>query len=154
MTQETKAVYEAILDQGPLDTISLRRAAHLTSRASESRFNRALAELQADFKLVPVAVTQAGGWRYAFAYDIVARHYPDIPEKARLITEREARQKLAELYLCSVGAAQLSNLNKIFRWRSQESQPVISDLVLSGLVSQGVTIEDQPGEWIVLSALL
>lgn len=154
MAQETKAVYEAILDKGPLDTISLRQAARLTSRASESRFNRALADLQADFKLVPVTVAQAGGWRYAFVYDIVSRHYPDIPEKARFIDERKARQKLAELYMCSVGAAQISDLNKIFRWRSSESQLAISDLVLSGLASQGVTIEDQPGEWVVLSTLL
>ncbi|MBE9475077.1 MAG: hypothetical protein IMY85_09325, partial [Chloroflexi bacterium] len=38
MTQEAKAVYEAILLEGPLDTISLRRAAHLSSRESDSRF--------------------------------------------------------------------------------------------------------------------
>jgi hypothetical protein len=35
LTQEAKNVYEAILDKGPLDTIALRKAAHLTSSESD-----------------------------------------------------------------------------------------------------------------------
>ena len=66
--------------KAPLDTIALRKAARLSSPENEGRFNKALADLQADFKLVPVAVTEAGAWHYAFAYDIVARHYPELPE--------------------------------------------------------------------------
>jgi hypothetical protein len=79
LTQEAKLVYETLLNEGPLDTITLRRAAHLSSRESESRFNRALADLQADFKLIPVGTSQAGGWRYSFVYDLVHRHYPELP---------------------------------------------------------------------------
>ena len=81
MTLEAKSVYQAILDNGPLDTVALRKAARLSSPDSETRFNKALADLQAGFLVVPVAVTQAGAWHYAFAYDIVARHYPEIPSK-------------------------------------------------------------------------
>ncbi|MGW8251658.1 MAG: AlkZ-related protein, partial [Anaerolineales bacterium] len=101
LTQEAKSVYEALLDQGALDTIALRKAARLSSRESDSRFNKALTDLQTDFKIVPVAVAQTGGWRYAFVYDIVARHYPQIVEQARFITEREAHQRLSELYFRS-----------------------------------------------------
>src|SRR5512139_1183513 len=83
LTQESKAIYEALLDKGILDTIALRRATRMTSAESEARFNRALTELQADFKILPVAVTQSGAWHYAFAYDLVHRHFPDLPEQAR-----------------------------------------------------------------------
>jgi len=154
LTKEARLVYETILREGPLDTVALRRATHLSSPASETRFNRALSDLQADFKLVPVAVTQAGAWHYAFAYDIVARHYPQIPDLAHPIQENLARQKLAETYLRSVGAARAGDLAKLFGWKPVVAQKVIDNLVQAGLVRLGVRIEKQPGEWAVLSHLL
>jgi hypothetical protein len=150
LTQEAKLVYEAILDNGPLDTIALRRAARLSSPESEARFNKALADLQAGFMLVPVAVTQAGAWHYAFAYDIVARHYPDIPEKARFIGELDARRKLVELYFRSVGAAQQRDVVMLFGWKPEEAQATIQYLIEKGILRGGVENEGQRGEWIVL----
>ena len=105
LTWEAKTVYETLLNEGPLDTVSLRKLARMTSKTSDSPFNRALETLQADFKILPVGIAQAGAWKYAFIYECVHRHYPDLPEKARPIRQAEARRKLAELYLRSVGAA-------------------------------------------------
>lgn len=150
LTQEAKSVYQAILDNGPLDTIALRRAAHLSSNENEGRFNKALADLQASFMLVPVAVTQAGSWHYAFAYDIVARYYPEIPEQARFIGELDARRKLVELYFRSVGAAQLRDVNLLFGWKPEESGAAVEHLAESGVLRRGAEIEGQRGEWIVL----
>jgi hypothetical protein len=96
MTQEAKAVYEALLENSPLDTINLRKKARLTSHESESRFNRALTDLQADFKIMPVEVVDAGSWHYSFAYDIVARHEPTLLENARYLGELDARRKILE----------------------------------------------------------
>jgi DNA glycosylase AlkZ-like len=154
LTQEAKIVYETILDNGAMDTVALRKAAHLSSRENESRFNRALADLQADFKLAPVAVTQAGGWHYAFAYDIVARHYPDIAEQAHNISEDEAHLKLSELYLRSVGAVQVGDLSKLFGWKSFEIKRTVEQLNQRGLVHIDVQIEKHPGRWLVLADLL
>ena len=81
-----------------MNTIDLRRAARLTSKASDSEFARAFDMLQADFKILPVAVAEAGAWRYAFIYDIVPRHMPELVERARSIGEAEARSRLAQLY--------------------------------------------------------
>ena len=153
LTQEAKAVYEAILDNGPLDTIALRKAARLTSHESEARFNKALADLQADFKLLPVAVAQAGAWRYAFVYEIVARHYPELPEKARLISENAARGELLSHYFRSVGAAQIGDILKLFHWRVAQVERAVSDLVQSGFIRGGVRLENQPGEWLALAEL-
>jgi hypothetical protein len=50
LTLEAKQVYEAILDNGPLHTLDLRREARLTSKGSDSVFNRALEVLQAGFQ--------------------------------------------------------------------------------------------------------
>ncbi len=153
LTQEAKAVYEAVLDEGPLDTIALRKAARLSSPENEGRFNKALADLQADFKLVPVAVTEAGAWHYAFAYDIVARHYPELPELAHAIGERQAQRTLAELYFRSVGAASVGDVAKLFGWRAAAAQHTVNDLVKAGILIDNVEVEKQAGVWLALVEL-
>ena len=154
MTQEAKAVYEALLQEGPLDTIALRRAAHLTSRESDSRFNRALVYLQEDFKILPVGISQAGGWRYAFIYDLVPRHVPDLIEQARNIQESEARKKLILVYLASVGAARIADLSKLFRWHSTQLLNTIDALVETGRVIRELHDAEQIGEWIAIPEVL
>ena len=154
MTQEAKAVYETLLSEGPLDTITLRHAARLSSKENESRFNRALTDLQADFKLLPVGTSQAGGWRYSFVYDLVHRHFPDLPEKAHLITETEARQHLLQRYLLSVGAVARRDIPKIFRWSNQYIDHALDLLVDSGLIVRHLQHGEQSDEWIALSKLL
>lgn len=154
LTQEAKVVYEALLYNGPLDTVSLRRVTHLTSKDSEYRFNRALAELQADFKILPVGVTESGAWHYAFAYDLVPRHYPDLLDRTRFIQEKQARQKLIELYFRSVGAGQMHDLGKLFGWLPADIQQAVAALNQNGILQSGIEIEKQSGEWIVLKEML
>jgi hypothetical protein len=154
LTQEAKGVYQAILDIGALDTVALRKAAHLSSPESETRFNKALADLQAGFMILPVAVTQAGAWHYAFAYDIVARHYPELPEQARFIGELDARRKLVQLYFRSVGAAQLRNVVMLFGWRPEDAEAAVRYWVDAGFLVSAQKLEGQSGEWTVLRDIL
>jgi hypothetical protein len=153
LTWEAKSVYEALLTEGSLDTISLRRAARLTSRTSDAAFNRALETLQADFKILPIGIAEAGAWRYAFIYECVHRHYPDLPEQARRIRQAEARRKLAELYLRSVGAAQPRDLSLLFGWPRADVEATLDALAEAGAVRQGVTVADRSGEWVALAEL-
>src|SRR5512135_3695577 len=66
---ESKWVYEALLHEGPMDTISLRKRAHLSNRESDGRFNAALDNLQMDFRVIPIGIAPVGAWRYAFIYE-------------------------------------------------------------------------------------
>lgn len=154
LTQEAKSVYESLLEKSPLDTVQLRQKTRLTSRDSDYRFNRAMNELQSDFKILPVGVTNSGGWRYAFAFDLVSRHLPEIPEKARLIQESEARRKLVEIYFRSVGAGRLNDLAKLFGWRLDEIEKAIDDLVKTDVLRRDLRIEGEKGEWILLADLV
>jgi hypothetical protein len=154
MTWESKAVYEALLTEGPLDTVSLRQVARMTSRASNSPFSRALDWLQADFKILPVGIAQAGAWNYAFIYDLVHRHYPDLPEKARAIRQGEARQRLLEIYLRSVGAAIAGDLGRLFEWPLTDLQKTLQALAHKRVAVAGLSVEGRPGEWIALPELL
>ena len=63
LTQEAKIIFESLLDNGPLDTISIRRLTRMTSKESNSRFDRAISLLQSDFKILPVGISDAGAWR-------------------------------------------------------------------------------------------
>jgi len=153
LTQGAKQVYEALLKEGALNTIDLRRAAML-SNAKESEFNRALEYLQADFKILPVGIAEAGAWHYSFIYEVVSHHYPELPEKARTIGESEARRKLAELYFNSVGAAQMRDVTKLFGWSHEIAARTLSPLVESGVLVEKATRKDKSGEWFVLGRLV
>ena len=153
LTLEAKLMYEALIEKGPLDTVALRRAIRMTSHESDSRFNRALTDLQADFKILPVGVADAGAWHYAFIYDIVARHYPELPDQAHPIRENEARLKLAELYFRSLGAAQISELARLFGWPPADVNRAVQALEEAGIVIRGLEVENWLGEWVGLSEL-
>jgi hypothetical protein len=153
LTSEAKAIYEAILDNGRLDTVELRRATHMSSPGSEGRFNRALTDLQTDFKILPVGVTQSGAWHYAFAYDIVARHYPALSDQAHNIQEKEARRKLVEAMIRSLGAAQLRDITRLFGWKIADAERAVEALASAGWLVKGCQVEGQPGEFFALAEI-
>jgi hypothetical protein len=154
LTMAAKLVYEALLNKGKMNTIDLRKEAHLTSKSSDSEFNRALEDLQADFKILPVGTAEAGAWKYAYQYDITARHFPDLPEKARPIGEAEARRKLAGLYLDSVGAIQLRDMTRLFGWPLELSKRTLAHLVENGKLCAGLSHPQTAGEWFALPELV
>lgn len=151
LTLAAKNIYDALLTSGPLDSISLRKAAHMAG-AKESEWNRALEDLQMDFKILPVGVAEAGSWKYAFIYDIVARHYPELPAKARRITESQARRKLLELYFESVGIAQKRDILRLFRWSAEITHRAFIPLMQNGMVV-GAEHPKEHGEWLALTRL-
>ena len=153
LTQAAKQIYASLLDKGSLDTISLRKEARLLN-AKESVFNRALEDLQKDFKILPVGVAEAGSWKYAFRYDITARHMPELPEQARPIGEAQARRKLVELYLDSVGASQTRELVKLFGWPPELTQRTVAGLAQNGKLIEHVSHPQGSGEWVALPELV
>jgi hypothetical protein len=148
LTLAAKNIYEALLSEGPLDSIALRKAARMTS-AKESEWNRALEDLQMDFKILPVGVAEAGAWKYAFIYQVTARHYPELPEQARQISESAARRKLLECYFDSVGAAQAKDVNKLFGWGTDLTQRAIAPMLKAGTLRQAEH-PGQAGQWLAL----
>jgi hypothetical protein len=147
LTQASKQVYETLLDTGALNTLDLRKKAKL-SNAKDSEFNKALEQLQRDFKILPVGVAQVGAWKYSHVYEVVPRHFPDLPEQARKISESQARTKLLELYFASVGAAQLRDVTKLFGWSNEIANRTINKLVEQNVLANA-THPKQAGEWIV-----
>ena len=151
LTLAAKNVYEALLTNGPLDSISLRKAGRMAG-AKESAWNRALEDLQMDFKILPVGVAEAGAWKYAFIYEIASRHFPELAERARRISESGARDRLLKLYIESVGAAQLPQASKLFGWSSELTNRAAARLLQRGQLSLAAHPHER-GEWLALTSL-
>ncbi len=149
LTQASKQVYETLLDNGALNTLDLRKMAKL-SNAKDSEFNKALEQLQRDFKILPVGVAQAGAWKYAHIYEIVTRHYPDLSEQARAIKESQARTKLLELYFNMVGAAEVRDVNKLFGWGNEVVKKTVNRLMENGALVKAEHPKSA-GEWMGLA---
>ena len=152
LTQASKQVYETLLDNGALNTLDLRKTAKL-SNAKDSEFNKALEQLQRDFKILPVGVSDAGAWKYSHIYEIVTRHYPDLSEKARHIKESQARAKILELYFDMLGAAELRDVNKLFGWGNEIVKKTVEKL----MENRKLVKAEHPksaGEWVAIRELI
>ncbi len=134
LSQPAKLIYETLLREGAMDTVRLRQAVQMTRRSSDSAFARALTELQREFRILPVGVSQSGGWRYSFIYEPVHRHFPELPQQARSIGRGEAREELARLYLRAVGAATEGEMRKLFQWKPAEVKRTLAALLAAGMV--------------------
>jgi uncharacterized protein YcaQ len=151
LTLAARNIYEALLTNGPLDSISLRKAGRMAG-AKDSAWNRALEDLQMDFKILPVGVAEAGAWKYAFVYEIVSRHFPELAEQARRISESGARERLLQLYFEAVGAAQVRHVSKLFGWSSELSNRTAVRLVQRGELLAAEHPQEH-GEWLALKNL-
>jgi hypothetical protein len=154
MSREAKLIYETLLRKGPLDTVNLRRKIHMTGKASNSPFERGLTGLQRDFKILPVGIAEAGAWRYSFIFDMVHRHYPELPEEARSIKRSEARKSLLTLYFESLGAATAAEARKLFQWPKKDLDRALDALVEDGTLRAGCQVEGQTGDHFVLPELM
>ncbi|MBN1286310.1 MAG: hypothetical protein JXB47_13005 [Anaerolineae bacterium] len=156
LSAEAKVIYEALLSEGPLHTVELRRAARLAADSAKSRFERALVELQVRLMVQPTGVAEAGAWRYAFVYDIVARHHPDLPLRARALTRAEARQTLIRVYLDNVVAATAAQVGQVFHiysWTRRERERTFAALQEAGAIRE-MSIEGLKGKhWVSVGAL-
>jgi hypothetical protein len=152
LTQAAKQIYETLLDNGALNTLDLRRLSKLAN-AKESEFNKALEQLQHDFKILPVGVAEAGAWRYSHIYEIVTRHYPDLAEQARTISESQARTKLLDLYFASVGAAQLRDVTKLFGWTKDLAERTVNKLAEQDVIVKTIHPKHE-GEWLAVRTIV
>ena len=151
LSVEAKQVFEVLLDQGALPTSRLRREAGLGGKANAGRFDRALAELQMDFRISKVSISDANRWGYCYVYDLLPRHFAQVVEASRHIGGNEAREAILVRYLRSVVAATPQQVARLFDWQPGDVERLVARLAAQGHVRAEVHIEGLPGEHIVLA---
>ncbi|MDK2981473.1 MAG: hypothetical protein PWQ55_1820 [Chloroflexota bacterium] len=154
LTQEEKLVFETLLDQGPLNTLALRKESHLSSSENTSRFSRALDHLQRDFRILPVGTAEAGAWHYAYVFDVVHRVYPELIDQAYPIKRSQAYQAILRSYFLSLGASQTRDIQKILHWPKKDLSRALERLQEDGLIQAGISVENLGSDWFVLQELL
>jgi hypothetical protein len=154
LSSEEKLVYEALLENGVMDTLSLRKAANLSSTENSSRFNRALLLLQRDLRILPIGIAESGAWHYAFIFDAVHRHFPDLKDQAHGISDSDARQNVLKSFFLSVGAGTRSDIKKLFQWTDLSIDMTLRILVNKGNILNGARITDKPGDWFTIKELI
>ena len=154
LPMEVKLVFEALVRCGPLDTLSLRKESRLSGVSSQAPFNHALEILQRELKVLPVAVSEAGAWKYAFVYDLTHRFFPDLVEKSRFISEPYAMQFILNQYAHTLGAIQLKQAVSLFGWDAEQTERALQKLVKSGEVIDEVTKPGSDGAFYCLPELL
>ncbi len=140
ISSEAKQIYEALLQYGALDAIRLRREARMSSDESKPRFEKALTDLQAGLKVLPIGIAPVGAWRYAFIYEILPRWLPDVPARARVISRTEARRRILDRYIHNVIAAPLPTIARLFKWKTAEAQQAAEALAAAGHVELDVKV--------------
>jgi len=86
-----------------------------------------------------VGVAEAGAWDYAFIYEILQRHFPELPAQAGPIKRSEARAALVSRYLDNVIAADRKMIAKVFHvlnWTSAELGRTVDALIEQGAVRE------------------
>lgn len=150
---EVKLIFEALLEKGPLDSLALRREAHLSGKNSNTPFNRALDLLQRDFKVMPTAIAEVGTWKYAFVYDLTHRYHPELLEQSRFISENQARDHLVTCFFNSVGAASEKQVQSLFGWTQTETQNSILRLQKKGFLTGNIELENETNQVVCLISL-
>jgi hypothetical protein len=140
LSAEAKTIYEALLKNGALDAIRLRRESRMSAEASKPRFEKALTELQVGLKVLPIGIAPVGAWRYAFIYEILPRWLPDLAQRARHITRAEARCAILDRYLHNVIATPLVSAARAFGWKMDETKQAAAALVDQGRVELDVKV--------------
>ncbi len=140
LTSEARQVYEALLKNGALDAVRLRREAHLSTDANKGRFDKALTDLQTGLKVLPVGIAPVGAWRYAFIYEILPRWFPQIPVRAQRIGRVEARRRILDRYLHNVIFSTVPIAARLFRWTMTETQQAAETLAADGRLELNVKV--------------
>ena len=149
LSVEAKQVFEVLLQEGALPTSRLRLEAGLGGKANAGRFDRALAELQMDFRISKVAISDANRWGYCYVYDLLSRHFGEVVEAARAITGKEAREVILLRYLRAVVACTPREVLKLFSWLPGDLDRLAARLADEGRLHRGVQIEGLEGEFLV-----
>ncbi len=140
LSAEAKTIYEALLKNGALDAIRLRREARMSAEASKPRFEKALTELQVGLKVLPIGIAPVGAWRYAFIYEILPRWLPDLSERARSISRTEARRLILDRYIHNVIASPLIASARLFGWKLDDTKQAAEALAALGRVELEVKV--------------
>lgn len=127
-------IYDKLLQNGTMDTITLKREAHLSGKEGDHEFNQAIDHLQDRLMIFPTGISRNGGWHYSFVYDLVPRNFPGLIDRTRFITDVQARKELIKRVFSSNGFLTMKEISSLFKWDVEKIRASINDLVIEDVI--------------------
>jgi hypothetical protein len=125
ITENARAIWEALATHGPLATLELRNVAKMDSKAGNVRFKRAMAELQCMLTVVHFGTEQETAAWASGKFELVCRVFPKETAAARGITPEAARRKVAAKFLALCPGSQPRDVARLFGWTKAETMAAL-----------------------------
>lgn len=128
LSDDAHAICEALASSGPLAQSVLKEAVRMDTKATQSRFGRAVRDLGRRLQLTHNGVEDQGGSWPSAIIDLTARVF-DVPAPGDP-TSRNA--EAAAIYLATMREVTPRMLGKAFGWRVPQARTVLRALVTEG----------------------
>jgi hypothetical protein len=125
ITENARAIWEALATHGPLATLELRNVAKMDSKAGNVRFKRAMAELQCILIVVHFGTEQETAAWASGKFELVCRAFPKETAAARGITPEAARRAVAAKFLALCPSSQPKDVACLFGWTKAETMAAL-----------------------------
>jgi hypothetical protein len=121
ITEDARAVWQALEEHGPLATLELRHCCRMDAKAGNIRYKRAILDLQRLLIAVHCGTEQEiGAWPSA-RFDLTWRAFPAAAGLARETVPADARKNLAAAFAKQHPDATPAELARMFRWTRAET---------------------------------
>jgi hypothetical protein len=125
ITENARAVWEALASHGPLATLELRNVAKMDSKAGNVRFKRAMAKLQCMLIVVHFGIEQETAAWASGKFELVCRAFPKETAAARKIMPEAARRALAAQFLALCPKSSPKDVARLFGWTKTETMAAL-----------------------------
>jgi hypothetical protein len=125
ITENARAIWEALATHGPLATLELRNVAKMDSKAGNVRFKRAMSELQCMLIVVHFGTEQETAAWASGKFELVCRAFPKETAAARAITPEAARRTIAAKFLALCSDSSPKDVAHLFGWTKAETMAAL-----------------------------
>lgn len=128
LSYDAKRIYDALDALGAQPTQTLKRNAGFVGKDGNTRYHRALDELQTRLVVASMGATNEGAAWPSQIFDLVARWFEAQAREARKIGVRTARGALIERYLKTVLAAPPEAVSRLLRIPRSELKSLVDEM--------------------------
>jgi hypothetical protein len=121
ISHDAHTLWKTIAEHGPLATLELRHACKMDGKAGNTRFKKAILELQCLLVVTHFGAEQETAAWASNRLELIARAFPKEAHQARRITPEAARRTLAKKYFEWRADAEPATLARLFGWSRAEA---------------------------------
>jgi hypothetical protein len=144
LSRPAKQIMDILVNESPLPTSDIKMASKMRGPEARSRFDKAIAELQAGMHIAKAAETYDP---FTFHWSWLPKHLPKQVKKAAKLDPKTARHKIILKYLEIMIAATDRNIAGMFSWPIDQVKADLDDLITRKKVTADVAVEDRRGKW-------